>query len=213
MTQQGQENDQAAFWNRRYSDERYIFGKKPNVFLTQHAHLLRPGMRALVPGDGEGRNGVWLAKQGLIVDSVDVAEKGIEKARKLAAEAGVSPNFILADLRDWDWPREAYEIVAALYVQFSDADRPAMHRAMMDALKPGGILLIEAFSLRQLDLQKAHHSGGPREASMLFSAEKLRADFASRRMLHLEELEIDLDEGHRHSGRAAVVRCVVEMEG
>jgi tRNA1(Val) A37 N6-methylase TrmN6 len=85
--------------------------------------------------------------------------------------------------------------------------------AARDALKPGGILLIEAFSLRQLDLQKAHHSGGPREASMLFSAEKLRADFASRRMLHLEELEIDLDEGHRHSGRAAVVRCVVEMEG
>jgi SAM-dependent methyltransferase len=201
---------QAEFWNQRYSGEGFSFGTEPNAFLASQAHRLKPGMRALVPGDGEGRNGVWLAQQGLAVDTVDVSPVGAAKAQALAKALGVEIGAQIADLLDWDWPRERYDIVAALYIHFFDGDRPRMHRAMLDALKPGGLIVLESFRIEQLEFQKSHSSGGPREASMLCSRAKLEADFAGCRFLLFEEADVELDEGPRHKGPAAVIRAVVQ---
>ncbi len=201
--------DQAEFWDRRYAGEDFAFGTAPNEFLVSQAHLFRPGQRALVPGDGEGRNGVWLAKQGLAVDTVDVSPLGVAKARNFAEESGVSINAELADLLTWNWPQAQYGIVAAIFVHFFDGDRPRMHRAMLDALRPGGYLILEAYRPEQIELQKAHHSGGPRTPDMLYSADKLRSDFQGASILTLEELEAELSEGTRHRGLAAIVRAVV----
>jgi SAM-dependent methyltransferase len=206
-------NDQAAFWNERFRGEEFAFGTAPNEFLVSQAHHLKPGLRALTPGDGEGRNGVWLAEQGLIVDTVDVSPLGVAKARRFAEERGVEINALLADLFTWAWPRDAYDIVAALYLHFFDSDRPRMHRAMLDALKPGGVLILEAFRPEQLELQKIHRSGGPKTADMLYSKAKLAEDFTGLSILHLEEAAVELAEGHRHSGPAAVIRAVVRKPG
>jgi len=206
-------NDQATFWDERYGGDGFAFGTEPNAFLVSQAHYLKPGLRALVPGDGEGRNGVWLAAQGLIVDTVDVSPLGVAKARKLAKERGVSLNASIADLLTWTWPRDAYDVVAALYIHFFDSDRPRMHRAMLDSLKPGGILILEAFRPEQLDLQKEHRSGGPKTADMLYSKAKLAGDFAGTSILQLEEATLELAEGHRHKGLAAVIRAVVRKPG
>jgi 2-polyprenyl-3-methyl-5-hydroxy-6-metoxy-1,4-benzoquinol methylase len=207
MTKSGADPQQ-VFWDERYGDTRYIFGIKPNAFLTTQAHLLRPGMKALVPGDGEGRNSVWLARQGLEVQAVDISGQGIAKAAKLAEEAGVNVGFERANLLHWDWPENRFDVMAVLFLHFLDADRPRMHEAMLRALKPGGLLILEAFNPRQLELQKIHSSGGPRQADMLYSQEKLAADFESAEITLLEDAEVDLDEGHRHKGLGAVVRCV-----
>ena len=201
---------QAEFWNERYSGEGFSFGTEPNAFLASQAHRLKPGMRALIPGDGEGRNGVWLAQQGLTADTVDVSPVGVAKARAFAKARGVEIDAQIADLLDWDWPRERYDIVAACYIHFFDADRPRMHRAMLDALKPGGLIILEAFRIEQLEFQKLHRSGGPRSADMLCSRAKLESDFAGARFLLLEEADIDLDEGPRHKGPAAVIRAVIQ---
>ena len=99
-------NDQAAFWDERYKGEDFAFGTAPNEFLVSQVHHLNPRLRVLVPGDGEGRNGVWLAEQGLIVDTVDVSPLGVAKARNLAKERGVEINATLADLLTWAWPHE-----------------------------------------------------------------------------------------------------------
>ena len=206
-------NDQAEFWDERYGGEGFAFGTAPNEFLVSQTKYLSPGLRVLVPGDGEGRNGVWLAEQGLIVDTVDVSPLGVAKARKLAQGRGVEINATLADLLTWAWPRNAYEIVAALYIHFFDSDRPRIHRAMLDALKPGGILILEAFRPEQLELQKLHRSGGPKTADMLYSEAKLAEDFAGTPILHLQEATIELAEGHRHKGLAAVIRVVVKKPG
>ena len=206
-------NDQAAFWNERYRGEDFAFGTAPNEFLVSQAHHLKPGLRALVPGDGEGRNGVWLAEQGLIVDTADVSPLGVEKARKLAQGRGVEINAATADLLTWAWPRNAYDIVAALHIHFFDSDRPKIHRAMVDALKPGGILILEAFRPEQLELQKLHRSGGPKTADMLYSKTKLAKDFTGLSILHLEEAVVELTEGHRHSRKAAIIRAVARKPG
>jgi SAM-dependent methyltransferase len=206
-------NGQAAFWDERYRGEAFAFGTTPNEFLVSQAHYLKPGLRALVPGDGEGRNGVWLAEQGLIVDTVDVSPLGVAKARTLAQGRGVEINATLADLLTWAWPRNAYDIVVALYIHFFDSDRPRLHRAMLDALKPGGNLILEAFRPEQLELQKLHRSGGPKTADMLYSKTKLAEDFAGTSILHLEEAMVELAEGHRHRGKAAIIRAVVCKPG
>lgn len=201
---------QAEFWDERFRGDAFAFGTEPNAFLVSQAHYLKPGQSALVPGDGEGRNGVWLARQGLIVDTVDVSPLGVAKAKALAYARGVEINAHIADLLEWDWPRERYDIVAALYIHFFDLDRPRMHRAMLDALKPGGILILESFRVEQLEFQKIHRSGGPKAADMLCSRAKLKSDFAGAGFLLLEEAEVDLDEGYRHKGRAAVIRAVIQ---
>lgn len=201
---------QAEFWDERYRGESFSFGTEPNAFLASQAQYLKPGLRVLVPGDGEGRNGVWLAQQGLIVDTVDASPVGVAKAQALAAERGVTVNAEAADLLDWDWPCERYDLVAALYIHFFDGDRPRMHRAMLDALKTGGILILEGFRQEQLEFQVLHQSGGPRTADMLHSKAKLSADFAGASILLLEEADVELNEGYRHKGKAAVIRTVVQ---
>lgn len=203
-------NEQAEFWDERFRGGGFAFGIAPNAFLASQARYLKPGLRAFVPGDGEGRNGVWLAEQGLIVESVDVSPLGAAKALDLAKSRGVTINAGIGDLLSWTWPRSTFDIVAALYLHFFDADRPRMHAAMLDALKPGGILILEAFNTDQIEMRAKHGSGGPKTTDMLYSKEKLAADFAKASILLLEEAVVELDEGHRHKGPAAVVRGIVQ---
>ncbi|GAB6051980.1 class I SAM-dependent methyltransferase [Magnetospira thiophila] len=191
-------------WHDRFNVDDYIYGTAPNRFLVSQAHRLRPGQSCLAVADGEGRNGVWLAEQGLIVHSVDGAASGLAKARKLAETRGVPLHTELADLRHWNWPKATYDVVAALFIHFASDDRPTMHRAMAEALKPGGLLLMEVFHPDQL----AYKTGGPPVVDMLYAAATLREDFNGLTIESLEECRTELDEGVLHSGTAAVTRLI-----
>jgi len=193
------------FWDARYGEPGFAYGTAPNAYLVSQAARLRPGMRALAVGDGEGRNGVWLAQQGLEVLSVDASAVGLEKARALAVEHGVSLATECVDLRDWQWPASSYDLVAAIFVHFPPDHRAELHRAMFEALVPGGLIVLEAFTPGQL----GRGSGGPPVAEMLYTPELLQADFPEAEWVEMTEAEVDLDEGPYHSGRAAVLRAVV----
>lgn len=203
-------SEQAEFWDERYRGGDFAFGTAPNAFLASQAQYLKPGLRAFVPGDGQGRNGVWLAQQGLIVESVDISPIGVAASKELAKARGVEINAMVGDLLDWNWPLRRYDLVASLYLHFLDFDRPRLHQAMLNALKPGGILILEAFSVDQLEFQKSHSSGGPKTADMLYSEAKLAADFVDASILLMEKATVVLSEGHRHQGPAAVMRAVVQ---
>ncbi len=193
------------FWDARYGEPGYAYGTAPNAFLVgQRAHLRR-GMRALAVADGEGRNGVWLAEQGLEVLSVDASQVGLRKARELAATRGVELRTECVDLAHWDWPVATFDVLASIFVHFPPAVRARLHGAMYRALTPGGLLILEAFTPAQLRYQ----SGGPRSVEMLYSAELLRGDLPAGELLLLEETETELDEGPYHRGRAAVVRLLL----
>lgn len=194
----------ADFWDERYSADGYVYGTEPNAFLVRQRWRLERGMQVLAVADGEGRNGVWLAQQGMKVMSVDASPVGLQKALKLALARGVMLKTACADLRTWDWPQGAFDAVAAVFIHFGPADRPAMHRAMLDAVRPGGLVLLEAFRPEQL----GRSSGGPPVRDMLYDADTLRADFAEADILELEEVETELDEGSFHHGPAATVRLV-----
>lgn len=193
------------FWDNRFAEKGFAYGTEPNAFLVTQKHLLKPGMQALAVADGEGRNGVWLAQQGLEVLSVDQSAVGLAKARELAAQRGVSIRTEQADLTTWKWPEGEFDIVVAIYAHFSPAHRTAMHARMYAALKPGGVLILEAFTPKQLE----YKTGGPQDPAMLYTAEMLRSDFAGEEILLLEESLPALSEGPYHRGTAAVVRLVL----
>ena len=191
------------FWDQRYTESGYAYGTQPNVYLTTHADLFQPGQRALVIGDGEGRNGVWLAEQGLQVLSVDYSAAGLRKAGTLAQERNVTLRTECVDLAEWQWPQDEFDFVVIIYVHFPPGIRTRLHRAALHALKVGGQLILEAFTFDQLQYQ----SGGPPVREMLYDASLLEEDFRDGEILELNECCDVLNEGKYHVGDAAIVRA------
>jgi 2-polyprenyl-3-methyl-5-hydroxy-6-metoxy-1,4-benzoquinol methylase len=196
------------FWDERYAQPGYTFGEAPNAFLAAQRGLVTPNMRAFLPGDGDGRNGVWLAERGANVTTLDASKIGVHKAKLLAAERGVTIDAQLGDLDTWVWPQATFDFIASIYVHFPSAQRPRMHRRMISALKPGGLLILEGYTPRQLMYRTRGTRGGPSDPDMLFEPEELEVDFAAAEILHLEEVVSELAEGARHVGTSAICRLV-----
>ena len=194
-----------TFWNRRYDRPDYLFGEKPNLFLVAQADRLKPGMTALAIADGEGRNGAWLAEQGLKVMTTDIAPRAVQKARALAARRGVSIDAHVVDLDAWVWPEQAFDAVVAIFIQFAGPDlRARLFGRMVQALKPGGLLILQGYTPRQLEF----NTGGPGVLENLYTEELLRAEFSALQILDLQVYETELHEGARHAGPSALVGMV-----
>ena len=197
-------------WDQRFSEPGYKYGTAPNRFLAEQEHRLPPGSRVLLPGDGEGRNSVWLAERGHQVLAVDNSQVGLDKALALASDRGVTITTLHADLAAWAPPPATCAAVVLIYVHLPGDFRANAHRRLAGALAPGGWLVLESFHPRQL----AYQSGGPRDVDMLSDLATIRADFAGL----LEEVqgwegEVELDEGDGHRGPAFVTRYVGRKPG
>ena len=197
--------DPAGTWNQRFAADGYLFGTEPNAWLREHAAVWTPGQRVLCVADGEGRNSVWLARRGLQVDAFDIAEVGVAKARRLAAEQGATVNFQVADCDSFAWPEAHYDGVAAIFVQFADpALRDRLFAHLQRSLKPGGTLLLQGYTPKQLE----YRTGGPPLLSHLYTATMLREAFTAMDILELREYEADVAEGTGHLGRSALIGLV-----
>jgi len=189
-------------WEARYSAPDYIFGKEPNYFLAKCRQLLPKSGRALAIADGEGRNSVWLAEQGLDVHAIDFSPAGQHKARALARERGVNVSFELADAHTWAYPEAAYDVVCEIFTQFSSpAERALKWAGMCKALKPGGLLIIQGYTPKQL----AYGTGGPKELDQMYTKPMLEKAFAGFQDMVVTEEELEMNEGTRHSGMSAVI--------
>lgn len=192
-------------WDERFSHPEPVYGEAPNAFLAEQVNSrLRPGMKLLVPADGYGRNGIWLAQQGFDVHTVDLSSVGVERARKAASAAHVTMTIEQADLATWHWPENEFDAVTAIFLHLPPEQRAKVHASMLRAVKPGGLIIFEAFSTAQLQ----HSSGGPKQIELLYTTEILRRDFAPAEALELAEKGVHIQEGHMHSGPAAVVQAV-----
>lgn len=195
----------SEFWNQRYAVDEYVFGTEPNAFLASQAQRFHPGQRVLAVADGEGRNGVWLARQGLDVLAVDVSPPAIAKAEKLAAQHGVTLQTELADLLGWDWGENRFDAVVAIFIQFvGPRERQLIHDSIRRTLKPGGLLILQGYTPKQLE----YRTGGPSQGENLYTADDLRREFAGMEFLHLDECEREIREGIGHSGLSALVEMV-----
>lgn len=192
-------------WDEEFSKPGYRYGTEPNSFLVEMTDRLPKGASVIAAGDGEGRNGVWLASQGHRVLALDASSVGLAKARALAEERGVSLETAVVDLSAYAPEAASADAVVLIYVHMPPAVRRAAHRNLIRALKPGGLIILEAFHRDQL----GRSSGGPRDLSMLFDLALLAEDFGPDvRAIHSFEGEVDLDEGRGHVGKGAIVRFV-----
>lgn len=195
-----------ATWDQRFSAPDYIFGTTPNAFLASQASRLMPGMKALAVADGEGRNGVWLAQQGLQVQAFDISPVGVEKARSLAAQAGVRIDASVCAVEDWIWTPAVHDVVVAIFIQFAPPElRARVFAGMLATLKPGGLLILQGYTPRQLE----YKTGGPPRVDHLYTADLLRESFAGQDFLELREHDAVLAEGRQHTGVSALIDCVL----
>lgn len=198
-------DDARAFWDQRFSAPEYIFGKAPNRFLVSQAQWLRPGMRVLDVATGEGRNAVWMAGQGCEVLGIDISPLAVEKAGRLAAQAGVRVAFEVADVRQWRWPAESFDAVVSIFIQFAaPGERSAVFEGMKRTLHPGGVLIMQGYTPKQIE----YKTGGPPQAEHMYTEALLRSAFGDLEILHLREHEDVLSEGTKHVGRSALIDLV-----
>ena len=189
-------------WETRYSAPGYAFGQEPNFFLAACKHLLPKGGRAFAVADGEGRNGVWLAQQGLDVVSLDFSPSAQAKAATLARERGVVMTIERGDVHNCDYPEAAFDVLCEIFTQFSTpAERARKWAGMKKALKPDGLLILIGYTLKQLQ----YGTGGPKEIEKLYTRALLEEAFGGFRDLKVAEEELDMHEGASHAGLSAVI--------
>lgn len=192
-------------WEERYSRPGYHFGTEPNAFLRAQAHRLTPGMRVLSIADGEGRNGVWLAGQGMAVTAQDFSPTAQGKARALAAERGVTLDFELSDITARDWAPEAFDAVVGIFFQFlTPEERGPVFEGIRRTVRPGGLVLIEGYGPKQLE----YGTGGPKRLENLYTEDLLRDAFAGFSEVSVTAYDADVQEGPGHSGLSALVDMV-----
>ncbi|MCK6373935.1 MAG: class I SAM-dependent methyltransferase [Zoogloea sp.] len=202
---------QESIWSTRYREagEDYLFGTEPNRFLARRQGLLENGKTALSVADGEGRNSVWLAEQGLDVTAIEISAVAIEKARRLAAGRKVSVDFIQADMLAPGWPPETmqgrFDWVIGVFIQFVGPEWRERQFEVMKALTaPGGCILLQGYTPEQLE----YRTGGPSAVENLYTEDILRDAFSDWTIEELVSYEEDITEGAGHKGRSALIGMV-----
>ena len=193
------------FWDARYSESDYVYGKKPNKYFEHNLLKLNPG-KLLLPAEGEGRNAVFAAENNWLVTAVDFSSKAKEKALKLANERNVSIEYVIAPLEKYAFPENEFDAVGLIYAHFPRNLRTQIHNSVIKSLKPGGILIFEAFSKKQIN----NNTGGPKDISLLYDLEELFTDFRDLRIEESQGLEIELTEGKYHKGKSDIIRLIAK---
>jgi SAM-dependent methyltransferase len=200
------------FWNQRYREDEFAYGKEPNLYFKEKLESL-PAGKILMPAEGEGRNAVYAAKLGWEVFAYDFSDAAYSKAMRLAEENRVSISYQVCSLRDLDFPSEYFDAIGLVYAHFPDEIRTANHRKLVRMLKPGGTLILEAFSTNHPVYQaKNPDVGGPKLSVQLYNSDKLSLDFSDLEILECREVIVELSEGRYHKGEAAVMRFVGEKK-
>ena len=199
-------NYESTFWDDRYSTKEYVYGTEPNQFFKEQLQKINPFGRLLLPGEGEGRNAVFAAKLGWVVDAFDQSLVGKAKAQKLAQVNNVKINYSTSDLSTFNLQKDLYDCAAIIFVHLPSEIRSGFHRKIIESIKPKGKVILELFSKNQL----GKNSGGPQNLDMLSTVEDIKNDFLDIKIKFLKEEIIFLNEGENHSGEANVIRFVGE---
>lgn len=191
-------------WDDRYRETDFAYGKTPNLFFKEWIDQLTKGT-LLMPADGEGRNGVYAATTGWQVTSTDLSPEGKTKALQLAHELNTTLTYIVDDLENIQFEPASFDAIGLIYAHFLPEKKSILHRQLDTYLKPGGMIIFEAFSKNH----KANAQvGGPTETAWLFSKEEIKQDFPDYEILLLKEEVVGLEEGKYHNGQGTVIRFI-----
>ena len=191
-------------WTTRYRQRDYVFGTEADSWLQRCRHRLPPQGRALAVADGEGRNGVWLAEQGLCVVSLDQSPVAQQKAVELARRHGVELELVHADVGDWLWPEATFDVIACLFLQLPTPARTILLRNMVKALSPGGLIIFRGFHRRHA----AEGTAGPRQPDVLYDDNELKHAFAELEIEHLTQATTRVRASDQMNGQGITLECL-----
>lgn len=196
------------FWDKRYADKEMAYGEEPNEFFKSQLAKLEAGT-ILLPAEGEGRNAVYAATQGWSVSAFDISEEGKKKAIALSVTNNVTIDYNVGGFDKVSYQKNYFDCIGLIYAHFPPHLRSEYHKILDGYLKKDGILILEGFSKKQIDLNTSNQKpSGPKNAAMLFSKEEITQDFGNYEIIELSEQEINLNEGLYHNGKSAVIRFV-----
>jgi SAM-dependent methyltransferase len=190
-------------WDQRYNEDGFAYGTEPNDFLKAEYSQIPKGGKVLCLAEGEGRNAVFLARQGYDVTAVDQSPVGLEKAEKLAADNGVSITTQVADLADYDLGQQAWDGIVSIAAHVPPALRKKVHVQILPALKDKGVFILEGYTVRHLEMEGV---GGPPNKDLLLSLDELKNELNGLELEIGQEVEREMSEGKYHQGKSAVVQ-------
>ncbi|MEM6801868.1 MAG: class I SAM-dependent methyltransferase [Bacteroidota bacterium] len=200
--------DWLNMWDDRYEKETYAYGEYPNEYFKEELSKLKIG-KLLLGAEGEGRNAVFAAKQGWQVSAFDISIEGKHKALQLAEKHGVSFDYKVGQLPEFNYEAEQFDAIGLIYAHFPPDIKSVYHKLLDNYLKKGGRIILEAFGKNHLSYREKNEKvGGPKDIDYLFSTDELKADFEQYEIIELVEKEVELNEGLYHNGRGSVVRFV-----
>ena len=194
------------FWDERYASNEYVYGTEPNQFFKEQIQKIKSVGKLLLPGEGEGRNAVFAAKLGWVVNAFDQSSVAKMKAQKLATFNQVKINYSNVNLEQFIPQKNFFDCAAIIFVHLTPDIRSVIHRKIIESLKPKGKIILELFSKNQF----GKNSGGPQNLDMLSTIQETRDDFKDLKTIILKEENINLEEGDKHSGEASVIRFLGE---
>ncbi|MBA6153993.1 class I SAM-dependent methyltransferase [Gelidibacter maritimus] len=197
------------FWNNRYKEKEFAYGTHPNVFFKNTIDKLNLDGTLLLPAEGEGRNAVYAAKKGLEVIAFDISEEGRNKAMELARSENVKIDYRVGELNQLDLKKNSFDALALIYAHFAAHEKEKLHQDLAELIKPNGYLILEGFSVNNLELREKNPKvGGPANREMLYTKQEIKDTFIDFEIIHLEETLIELKEGNFHNGLASVIRFI-----
>lgn len=192
-------------WDQRYSNDEFAYGTEPNDFLRDVFDKIPKGGKVLCLAEGEGRNAVFLAKQGYQVTAVDQSPVGLVKANNFAIQNAVKINTVVADLNDFDFGQQAWDGIVSISAHVPPALRKKIHRQVVQSLHVGGVFILEAYTKQQLEMEGV---GGPPNEEMLMSFAELNHELKGLSFDIGQEVKRHISEGQYHQGQSAVVQIV-----
>ncbi len=197
------------FWNNRYKENTFAYGKNPNVFFKESLEKLNVSGKILLPAEGEGRNAVYAATKGLDVLAFDISEEGKNKAFKLADLENVEFTYLVGELNQLNIKKNSFDALALIYAHFPENQKKELHQELSELIKPNGYIILEGFSVNNLAYREKNPSvGGPANVSMLYAVEEIKNTFKNFEIIELQETEVELNEGQYHNGLACVIRFI-----
>lgn len=193
--------DYKQMWDERYSQNDFIYGKEPNLYFKEIIDKIKPG-KLFMPGDGEGRNSIYAAKNNWEVTMVDFSSVAVQKAKHYAQHDNVKIDITAADLSDYEYPQNYFDAVGIIFLHLQSPQKEIIHSKIANSIKPGGTIILEVFSNNQLQ----HGSGGPRNKNALYSIEEISEYYKAFDKKELAEKTIELKESKQHWGPATVLR-------
>ena len=203
MDQKNINQEIQARWDARFSEDPLTYGQAPvELFEEQLEQISSPGS-VLLPAEGEGRHALFAAKKGWQVTAFDLSTVGRKNTLNAAAKKNLDIEYTISGVLEFVSAQQ-FDLLGLFYAHWPAAMRQKAHRHLQNFLKPGGQLVLQAFSKAQINL----NSGGPKNLDMLFSLEELQEDFHQIQWSLAEEKELILDEGPFHQGPARLIQLL-----